>query len=494
MNAIVAIGTIAAVLALTLGLGIYGVRRVTMTAEQFIVGGRSFGAVFLWLLLAGEIYTSFAFLGAAGWAYGRGAPAFYILCYGTLAYILSYFLLPPIWRLSHRHNFLTGPDFFVHQYQSRPLGALVALVGFVFLIPYATLQLTGVQVLLGIAGYGAFNSLVAVGIAFLLVVVFVFGTGLRGAAWASVVKDVLVVAAVIFAGVVLPIRFFGSPAAVIDRLLVQHPHWLTLTGDRSGNGVIWFVSTVLLTSMGFYMWPQSLAAVYSANSEDTLRRNAIALPVYQLMFLFVYLAGFTALLVLPGLKGPAVDQSFMLIVQKYYSPLILGGVAAAGCLAGLVPASVQMLAAASIVSKNILGDTLGIAKTEAQQTRATRILVLVVALFAFLFWVLAKTTLVGLLLISYNGITQLFPGVVLSFARVRPSAAGVAAGIIAGIAALAAFALTGTSIIGGVNSGIVALALNFAITATVGYTFGARGAALAESRTDTAQFRLDPYP
>ena len=221
MNALIAISVIGAVLAVTLALGFYGVRRVTMDREQFIVGGRSFGALFLWLLLAGEIYTSFTFLGAAGWAYGKGAPAFYILCYGTLAYILSYFLLPPIWRLAQRNRFLTGPDFFAHQYGSPRLGALVALVGFVFLVPYATLQLTGVQVLLTIAGYGAINSLVAVGIAFALIAIFVFGTGLRGVAWASTIKDALVLIGVIFAGLVLPIRFFGSTAGAIDAVLAK---------------------------------------------------------------------------------------------------------------------------------------------------------------------------------------------------------------------------------------------------------------------------------
>lgn len=469
MNAVIALGVIGVVLAATLSFGAFGVRRVKMDAEQFIVGGRSFGALFLWLLLAGEIYTSFTFLGAAGWAYGKGAPAFYILCYGTLAYILSYFMLPPIWRLSQRNDFLTGPDFFVHQYASRPLGALVALVGFVFLIPYATLQLTGVQVLLTIAGYGAINSLAAVGFAFALIAIFVYGTGLRGAAWASTIKDAMVLVGVVFAGIVLPIRFFGSPAGAIDRVLAAKPHWMTLTGDASANGVVWFVSTVVLTALGFYMWPQSLAAVYSAKSEDTLRRNAIALPVYQLMLLLVYFAGFTALLVLPGLKGPAADQSFMLVVKQYYSPWILGFIAAAGCLAGLVPASVQILAAASIVSKNVLGDTFGIATTSAEQTHATRILVLVVAVLAFAFWALARTTLVGLLLIAYNGITQLFPGVALSFAPRRPSAVGVAAGICGGIAALTAFALTGTSVVGGVNVGIAALAVNTAITLVTGY-------------------------
>ena len=54
-------------------------------------GGRSFGTVFLWILLAGEIYTSFTVLGAAGWAYGKGAPAFYILAYGAVAYLIGYF-------------------------------------------------------------------------------------------------------------------------------------------------------------------------------------------------------------------------------------------------------------------------------------------------------------------------------------------------------------------------------------------------------------------
>jgi len=56
--------------------------------------------------------------------------------------------------------------------------------------------------------------------------------------------------------------------------------------------------------------------------------------------------------------------------------------------------------------------------------------VLVVALLAFGFWALAKVTLVGLLLIGYNGITQLFPGVVLGVATRRPALA-VGAGIVA---------------------------------------------------------------
>ncbi len=318
-----------------------------------------------------------------------------------------------------------------------------------------TLQLSGVELLLRIAGYGTLNSTLTVSIAFILIAFFVFANGLRGTAWGSVVKDILVLGSVIFAGIFLPIHFFGSPAHVIDRVLAQRPDWMTLVGSGA-NGPLWFVSTVLLTALGFYMWPQALAATYSARNEDTIRKNAIFLPFYQIMLLLVYFAGFTALLVVPGLKASAADQSFMLVVQQYYPPWVLGIVAGAGALAGLVPASAQLLAAASVFSRNVLAPY-GIAADERSQLLVTRLLVLIVAALALGFWLIAKTTLVGLLLIAYNGITQLFPGAIYTLTGVRATAFGVGAGIITGIALLIVFTATGTTTFYGLNIGFFAL-------------------------------------
>ena len=464
MNAGIALGIVALVVVGTILLGLSGVRGVKMDPQEYIVGGRRIGALLLWLLLAGEIYTTFTFLGAAGWAYGKGAPAYYILCYGTIAYIISFFLAPAIHRIARERGYLTGPDFFTDRYGSRLLGALVALLGFLMLVPYVTLQLTGLQILLQIAGYNTFNPLAAVAIGFFVVAIFTFAAGLRGAAFASVAKDLLVLLGVIFAGILLPIHFFHSPAGALDAVLHDHPGWLTIGGPTAPNGITWVVTTTILTGCGFFMWPQSMAAIYSARDEDTLRRNAVFLPFYQVMLLLVFFAGFTALEVLPGLKGPAADQSFMLVVQKTYSPWVLGFVAAAGTLAALIPAAGQLLAAASIVGKNVFADY-GIARDPAAQTRTTRILVLVVALLAFGFWALAKVTLVGLLLIGYNGITQLFPGVVLGVATRRPPALAVGAGLVAGILTLVYFALINTGQVTGINTGLIALAINIAVTA-----------------------------
>ena len=97
-------------------IGIYAGRRVKMNLENWTVAGRKFGIILIWLLMAGEIYTTFTFLGASGWAYSKGAPAFYILIYGTLAYTLSFFILPALWKVGKRYNLHTQPDFFIKRY------------------------------------------------------------------------------------------------------------------------------------------------------------------------------------------------------------------------------------------------------------------------------------------------------------------------------------------------------------------------------------------
>jgi SSS family solute:Na+ symporter len=430
----------------------------------------------LWILLAGEIYTSFTFLGAAGWAYGKGAPAFYILAYGTVGYIIGYFYLPEVWRIGKEKHLLTWGDFLSDRYGSRPLGVAVGVLQFFLAVPYVTLQLTGLQILLSVAGYGQYDSVAAVGAAFILISLFVFTTGLRGAAWASVIKDSLVLGAVLFAGIVLPMHFFGSPGAMLDHVLQQHPNWMTLAVGSAPYGTVWYVSTVLLTSIGFFMGPANAQSIYSAHSAHTVRRNMMFMPLYQLVIIFIFLAGFTALAVMPGLKGPAADQSFVLLLQRHYPAWVLGLIAGTGCLAALLPASVLLLGAASIFSKNVLTDAFGVATSDRARMIWTRALVLIVALLALVLWIVAKTSLVDLLLFYYNGITQLLPGVLFGLVWKRVSAWAVGAGLIVG-EIVAAYSLHLAGGPWGVNPGFIALIANVAVCAFVALTFPRKEAA-----------------
>ena len=83
-----------------------------MSLEQWTVAGRAFGAPLVFLLMAGELYTTFTFLGGSGFAYGKGGPAYDILCYDCLAYVISYFMVPVIWSYAQEHQLFSQPDFF----------------------------------------------------------------------------------------------------------------------------------------------------------------------------------------------------------------------------------------------------------------------------------------------------------------------------------------------------------------------------------------------
>ena len=118
-------------------VGFYAGSRHKMDLEQWTVAGRGFGVLLVWLLMAGEIYTTFTFLGASGWAYSKGGPALYILGYQPLIFVVAFFITPQVWEVGRKYRLQTQADFFHVRYRNKYLAAFVALVGVVFIIPYA---------------------------------------------------------------------------------------------------------------------------------------------------------------------------------------------------------------------------------------------------------------------------------------------------------------------------------------------------------------------
>jgi len=293
---------IAAAALLALGLGFLARRGRQMGLEQWTVAGRSFGAPLMFLLIAGEIYTTFTFLGGSGFAYGKGGPTYYILCYAALAYVMSYFMLPPIWRFARDNKLYSQSDFFVRKYGSPALGVIVALVGIVALIPYLVLQFKGLGIIVEIAGYGAISSTAAVWIGAAVATAYVMVSGVRGSAWTAVAKDLMILVVVVFLGIYFPVHYYGGLGPMFAAIEQAKPGFTVL--PPRGESVWWFASTVLLTALGFYMWPHSFGSIYTARGTGAIRVNAIFLPVYQLILLFVFFAGFAAILQVPGLTGP----------------------------------------------------------------------------------------------------------------------------------------------------------------------------------------------
>src|SRR5580704_10164155 len=219
----VSLATIFIIVAIGAAVGfLAGVHR-KMDLEQWTVGGRGFGAVLMFLLMAGEVYTTFAFLGASGWAYSRGGPTLYIMAYLTLAYVASFFILPQIWEVGRKYGMQTQSDFFNVRYGNKYLAGFVCIVGIASFVPYLQLQLTGLGIIVSIASFDGIGRTPAMVISVALLAAFVFTSGVRAVAWVSVLKDALMLFAAVAIGISIPKIYFGGIGPMFAALAHAHP-------------------------------------------------------------------------------------------------------------------------------------------------------------------------------------------------------------------------------------------------------------------------------
>jgi solute:Na+ symporter, SSS family len=462
---VVALTIICGIVAAGSLVGFLARSRHKMDLEQWTVGGREFGVVLVWLLMAGEIYTTFTLLGVSGWAYSRGAPVLYILGVQPLAYVFSFFILPQIWEVGQKYRLQTQADVFQTRYGNTYLTAFVALLGVISLLPYAQVQLTGLGIIVEVASFGGIHRTPAMVAAFGIVAAFVFVSGVRGVAWVSVIKDLLLLFTALFVGLAVPYIYFGGIAPMFAAVAHAKPNHLVMPGATKNLGHPWYISAVLLSSLGFYMWPQNFAASFTARSSNTLRRNAVLMPFYSLTQPLIFFVGLTAVLVLPGLSNG--DLALLTIVRKTFPPWFLGVIGGAGALTAMVPAAIQLLSAATLFAKNLFRPILWPRMNDRQVAQLAKIMVVVLTVGALLLSIYTSASLVSLLLLGYAGVAQFLPGVVFGLYSRRVTTTGVFAGMATGLSIALFLMLTGRDPYMGVNAGFIALCFNFAVTGVV---------------------------
>jgi SSS family solute:Na+ symporter len=344
------------------------------------------------------------------------------------------------------------------------------------LIPYLVLQLKGLGIIVATASYGVISSTAAVWIGALVVTAYVTLSGVRGSAWNSVVKDILILTIVVALGIYLPYHLYGGIGPMFHAIDLAKPGFLTF--PAKGSSVSWFQSTVLLTALGFFMWPHTFGSIFTARDERIFRRNAIILPVYQLVLLFVFFVGFAATLKVPGLKGGDIDLSLFRLSIQTFDPWIVGVIGAAGVLTALVPGSMILTASSTLLANDVYRGAINRQASDALVGRLARWLVPVVALVAVWFTLQGGTTIVALLLMGYSFVTQLFPALIASLMPgSRATKYGAMGGIIAGVGVVIVTTTMHLTLgqmfpflpdaVKDVNIGLLALALNIVVFVVV---------------------------
>jgi SSS family solute:Na+ symporter len=458
--ATVALSIIFGIVAIGSTIGFLAAKHRKLDLEEWAVAGRGLGLLLVWILLAGETFTTFSVLGISGWVYSRGGPTLYVLVYLALGQVFMFFLGPSLWEVGRRFRLQTIGDFFSRRYGGRILGAVVALAGVLFLIVYLQLQLTGLGIIVEVASFGSVGRTSAMLVAATTVACFVVASGVRGVVWVSVLKDFLLVGVAMIVGFGLPYAYFGGIGPMFTALIKARPGHLTMPGGTANLTHSWFISTVLVNSL-FFAWPHFFGSIFTARDGDTVRRNSLIMPIYVLPLALIIFAGCTAILICPGLKNG--DLALLTIVRQTFPPWILGIIGGAGALTAMVPAAIQILSAATLLAKNVYRPIFSPTLSDGKVAWVARLGVGAVTVIALVLSLNSSTTLVGLLLLGYSGVAQFVPGIVFGLFSRRVTGGGVLAGILIGIALAGYLTFTHRDPFLGLNAGFIGLVANLVV-------------------------------
>lgn len=435
---ILSIGLLVVVFAVA-GSYFYGRRAAkARTVTEWAIGGRRFGALIFWFLNAGEIYTTFAVLGISGFAWASGAPAFMSLCSVSLSAVVGYWLTPKIWSKGRAAGLVTQADFFLDQYGSRLMMVVVALAGIAALIVYVQIQITALGLIVRLAVGPHISPLAAAVSGAVLMLAFVFAAGLRSAAFAAGVKDVLMLLLVVGLGATIAHRVGASSILdIFNQAQQQYPGAARFPGIHPDEHLTttWLITASLNVALGTWVFPHLFQLSYSADSADTMRRNAIWQPLYSLSYFFIIMLGFAALI--GGISPPGGDPNAVLLqlVVEEYPAWVVGVLAGTACLLALVPGSVLLLTAGTIFSRNVVGPFLTDAdgKTALIVSRGSMVAFAAIAVALALG---GTRSLVQIGLSAYAAIGMLAPGVFLPFLCRRISWLPILFGIVVGYGVL----------------------------------------------------------
>ena len=372
--------------------------------HEWGLGGRQFGTVISWFLVGGDFYTAYTVIAVPALVYAVGAYGFFALPYTIVVYPFVFAVMPRLWKIAHAKGHITAADYVHGEFGGKLLPAAIAVTGIVATMPYIALQLVGMQVV--IKGLGVSGELPLV-IAFLILALYTYTSGLRAPAMIAFVKDIMIYIVVIAAVCLIPVKL-GGYAHVFE---LADAHFAAKGGP---TGILLkptqftaYASLALGSALAAFMYPHTMTGVLASGSAATVKKNAIFLPAYTLLLGLIALLGYMAIAADIHVSSPTdvVPALFHTLFPSWF----VGFAAAAIAISALVPAAIMSIGAANLFT-------------------------LLVKFGALIFIVVLPTQYaIDLQLLGGMWILQILPAVVFSLYTRRLSTTGLLLGWLVGI-------------------------------------------------------------
>lgn len=436
---------------------------------EYIAASRSLGFVVMYFLMGGAIFSAFAYLGGPGWAYSKGAASFYILAYCALGLVPWWIWGPRALKLGRKYNYVTQAQLFADRFQSPTLSVICAVVSTLAFIQYVTLQMKGSAYVFEVASGGRIPFWAGALIAYLVVLAYVAIGGVRAVAWTNVFQGVFMVVTAWVLGLYFVFHLYGGPTAMFQKIAEINPTHL-LVGPGTKMSYPAYFSAVLVSVLGFAMWPHLFMKAYTAKSEKVLKQTILMYPTFAIFMVPVLFIGFAGIMQVTPDKLGASDRILPWMFQNLnFPPIVIGLVLAAALAAAMSTQDTVTHGAASVFTEDLMEPLTKEKHTDAQLTLWTRVFVLIFGLVAYLVAVFGGQSLVGLLLGAYGSIVQFLPLAAATFFWPRATKAGAISGLLVGVLYNYGIVFKLIPAFGDIHAGIQGLVLNIVVLVVVSF-------------------------
>jgi SSS family solute:Na+ symporter len=396
--------------------------------NEWGLGGRSYGTFIGWFLLGGDLYTAYTFIAVPALVFASGSIGFFAVSYTIMVFPIAFIFLPRLWSVCRVHNYVTPADFIRGRYGSRGLSLAAAFTGILSLLPYIALQLVGIQAVLTVMGVGTSSSNkyvqdIPLFVAFVVLAIYTYVSGLRAPAAISFVKDTLIYVFVIVAVFYIPTRLGGwghifgtaqTHMAAINPATKKPNGTFIPTSKSIGSTQLDFATLALGSALALFLYPHTITGALATKRRNVVKRNMALLPAYSVLLACIALFGYMAIAdktTAAEVKKAGNTQLAVPYLIQHMFPSWFTGIAFSAIIIGaLVPAAIMAIAAANLFTRNIFKEYVKPDASPRLETRVSQWASLVVKFgaLAFAVW-LPHTFAINLQLLGGVWILQLLP-------------------------------------------------------------------------------------
>lgn len=443
--------TIAVYLLMMLAIGfIYS--KSNNDSTDFYLGGRKMGPLVTAMSAEASDMSSWLLMGIPGLAYFSGIcePFWTILGLGVGTYLNWLIVSKKLRRYSYNIDAYTIPQFFSKRFhdEKNALSAIAALVIIIFFVPYTASGFAACGKLFH-SLFGV-NYVVAMVASALIITGYTIMGGFKAVSTTDFIQScVMTVALVVVLG--FAINVAGGWNAVMDNAKALPGHIsLSLYHDVANNtaasygGVIAIIST-LAWGLGYFGMPHILLRFMAIENEKklSLSRRVATVWVFIAMGLAMIIGlaglGVTAAGKVEFLDTAASAETIIvklsdLISQNGVFAAVVAGLILAGILAATMStADSQMLAAASSVSENIMGEFFNVKMDEKKKILVARIAIVGIAILGVILALDPDSSVFRIVSFAWAGFGGAFgPVMLLALFWKRTTKQGALAGMVSG--------------------------------------------------------------